>query len=490
MTAPSGVFRGTLLYIVSRLVPAILTFLAIGLYTRFLSTEEYGLYALILSIVSLVSSAAIGWIYMSVVRLLAASPDPARFQASVLLSFLAVVALVVTAGVPYLLLVSQTPGERLLILLAGFLLIVQGWMEINFHFLIARGQAWLYTQLSILRAVLGTAVGVGLAALGWGAGGILLGTAIGMLAPTLWLSWFHWRGIDPRRADRRDIRAFHRFGLPLTLGLTLDNVTLYSDRLVLGWLADTQAVGLYAVGYDIADKALKSIMQSVGAAALPTAVRLLEQEGEEAARRQLERNAVILVSLGLPATVGLSLVAPEIAALVGPEFREAVAALIPPIAAGTFLACLRSNYLDHAFHLSKRALPLTLVTAGTAVLNLVLNLILVPRLGVMGAAYATLGSFLFGALAGYAAGRRLFRLPLPWTEFLKIGAAVCTMAATIFALPDGQGAGLTLVLKVAAGGLSYLGTAVALDIGGVRRSGRLGDLRGRLPGVPALRRAK
>jgi O-antigen/teichoic acid export membrane protein len=219
-------------------------------------------------------------------------------------------------------------------------------------------------------------------------------------------------------------------------------------------------------------------------------VRLLEQEGEEAARRQMERNVVILSALGLPATVGLSLVAPEIAALVGADFRDAVAALIPPIAVGTFLACLRSNYLDHAFHLSKRALPLTLVTAATAALNLVLNLILVPRMGVMGAAYATLGSFLFGALAGYAAGRRLFRLPLPWTEFLKIGAAVCAMAATILALPDAPAVGLTLALKVAAGGLVYLGAGLALDIGGLRGSGRLGDLQGRLPGLPALRRAK
>jgi O-antigen/teichoic acid export membrane protein len=490
MTTSAGVFRKTLLYIVSRLVPAVLAFLAIGVYTRFLSAEEYGAYALTLSVVSLVSSAAIGWIYMSVVRLLAAAEDPARFQASVLVSFLGVVALLVIGGVPYLLLAELTPQERMLFSLAGLLLIVQGWMEINLHFLIARAEAWLYTRMAIGRAVLGMIVGVALAALGWGAGGILLGTVIGMLVPTVWLTWHYWRGVDLRRADMRDIRAFNRFGLPLTLGLTLDNVTFYSDRLVLGWLASAHAVGLYAVGYDIADKALKSIMQSVGAAALPTAILLLEREGEDAARRQLEHNVVILVALGLPATVGLSLIAPEISVLVGAEYRGAVAALIPPIAAGTFLACLRANYLDHAFHLSKRALPLTLVTGGTAVLNLVLNLLLVPRLGVMGAAYATLGSFLFGALAGYAAGRRLFRLPLPWGEFLKIGASLAAMSSAILMLPDTPSVALTLAFKVGTGGLVYVCGGLAFNIGNVRRSHRLVGIMRQLPWFPVLRRVR
>jgi O-antigen/teichoic acid export membrane protein len=197
----------------------------------------------------------------------------------------------------------------------------------------------------------------------------------------------------------------------------LDNVIFYSDRVLLGWLVGTGAVGVYAVGYDIADKALKSIMYSVGAAALPTAVRTLEQDGEAAARLQLEQNVTILVALGLPTTVGLCLVAPDLAGLVGAEFHDEAITLIPLIAIGTFLACLRSNYLDHAFHLGKRALPLTLVTAITAVVNVALNLLLIPIFGM---------------------------------------------------LPEFGGITAALALKTGVGGIVYLAVAGLLKIGGIR----------------------
>ena len=465
---PNNLISSTFFYLISRIIPAGLAFLAIGVFTRLLSPEEYGVYALSLSLISLLSTGTNNWIYLSVVRLLPGEAEPDRFQASVLVIYLSITALLLLGGVAYVLLFSESATERVIIGLSGLFLIVQGWMEINLHMLIARSQARLYTKLVIIRAIFSTCMGIALAVLGWGPAGILLGSTLGMLIPSLWLTRHHWDNIHLRHSRMQDIDRIRRFGLPLSLSSMLDNVIFYSDRVLLGWLVGTGAVGVYAVGYDIADKALKSVMYSVGAATLPTAVRTLEQKGEAAARLQLEQNVIILVAMGLPTAAGLCLIAPNLAGLVGREFHDEAVTLIPLIAIGTFLACLRSNYLDHAFHLGKRALPLTLVTAITAVMNVALNLLLIPYFGMVGAAYATVISFIIAVGAGFTLGRRVFRLPMPWLEFLKIAVAVAVMATAVLLLPELGGTIAALALKISVGGVVYLTMAGLLKIGGIR----------------------
>jgi O-antigen/teichoic acid export membrane protein len=66
-----------------------------------------------------------------------------------------------------------------------------------------------------------------------------------------------------------------------------------------------------------------------------------------------------------------------------------------------------------------------------AALNIGLNLVLVPRIGIIGAAIATLVSYSVTALALGTAGRRLLRVPLPWMTILRAGLAAAIMFVAI-----------------------------------------------------------
>ena len=105
-----------------------------------------------------------------------------------------------------------------------------------------------------------------------------------------------------------------------------------------------------------------------------------------------------------------------------------------------------------------------LVPAGA---NIVLNLILIPQFGLLGAVIATVASYALSLLVLGFMGRRLIALPMPLKDLLKISLAALAMWPVIALLPD-WGAWPELVLKAGIGGIVYGLMVFALDAGGAR----------------------
>ena len=113
---------------------------------------------------------------------------------------------------------------------------------------------------------------------------------------------------------------------------------------------------------------------------------------------------------------------------------------------------------------TKRLLAAMAVPAG---MNVVLNLILVPRFGLMGAAWATAASFALGLLATQMIGRRVLALPIPWDSLIRCSIATGAMALVVWRLPA-IGGFAELVLDAGVGGLVYAAVALMLNAAGVR----------------------
>ena len=104
---------------------------------------------------------------------------------------------------------------------------------------------------------------------------------------------------------------------------------------------------------------------------------------------------------------------------------------------------------------------------GAAVFNLIANLILIPMMGLSGAAIATVLSYGLGLVSCALIGARIFPLPLPWADIIKAATASLAMAACLYALPPMMGI-LALVFSVGLGGLSYSLLALILNIANCR----------------------
>src|SRR5690554_2655979 len=80
--------RHSVLYLLARGVPGIVNFLAVAIYTRVLSPDEYGRYALVLSAVGLFNIIFFQWLGFSLLRFLPAHlSNPKELLSAVLGGF-------------------------------------------------------------------------------------------------------------------------------------------------------------------------------------------------------------------------------------------------------------------------------------------------------------------------------------------------------------------------------------------------------------------
>src|SRR5690606_33652902 len=92
--------RHSALYLLARGVPGLVNFFAIAIYTRMLSPEEYGRYALVVAGVGLFNVIFFQWLRLSLLRFLPAYlSDPKDLLSSVLAGFVSVAFLTGVLGV-------------------------------------------------------------------------------------------------------------------------------------------------------------------------------------------------------------------------------------------------------------------------------------------------------------------------------------------------------------------------------------------------------
>ena len=102
-------------------------------------------------------------------------------------------------------------------------------------------------------------------------------------------------------------------------------------------------------------------------------------------------------------------------------------------------------------------------------MNVVLNLLWIPKYGIVGAAYATLAAFLLGCLASAVMARRVIPLILPAADFSKIVCAGIGMYLWLLGVQSFDGL-TALILKILSSLTLYAVLILALNVAEVRRS--------------------
>jgi O-antigen/teichoic acid export membrane protein len=445
-------------YLLARGLPALINFGALALFTRLLAPEEYGRYALVIAVVSLANAVLFQWLRLGLLRFLPQySREPQRLLSTLVAGFVVLVATTGALAV-FAFLLWADPVARQLISLGVLLLWAQAWFQINLETARSQLSPKRYGYLNIAKSATSITIGGVLAFLGWGANGIILGLVVAMLANTFVFSRSVWAQVHYRLIDTRVLSELLRYGLPLTMTFALTFVVSSSDRLLLAWLLDTESVGLYAVGYDLAQHTLGVLMMVVNLAAYPLAVRALEQQGEAAAQRQLAHNATLLLMVALPATAGMVLLSDSIAGVfLGAEFHEAAALLIPWIAIGAMFAGIKAYHFDLSFQLGKSTIKQTQIVFIAAIANVLLNVLLIPRFGILGAAYATVIAYFTAIIGSWLLGRTVFAVPVPLREWSLIGLATGFMALVLIGFRSIMHVGLApLIAQVALGVTAFV----------------------------------
>ncbi len=318
------------------------------------------------------------------------------------------------------------------------------------------------------RAGLSLAFGVALVALGFGPLSLILGLILGMIIAVAGPLLEEVRDLRLGRYDRALMAQLFRYGAPLAVTAALGFVVHGSDRFLIGWLLGDGAVGRYAAAYDLATFSIGLLLMIVNLAAYPLIVRALEEHGPELARCQLAASLTALLAIGLPATIGLIVLARPVAdALLGERFSADAATLIPLIAVASLLRDFKAFYLDFAFQLGRNTVGQIWITMAAVSASVLLNLWWIPAFGLIGAAYAAIAAYALALVLSVVLGRRSFALPWPTTDGLKVALAAVGMGVVVWQLAGPTGI-VPLLGQVLCGVLVYGLLLWLLDVADVR----------------------
>ena len=485
-------YRQIIGYIPSNVIPALVSVVMVYAYTRLLSPAAFGGYSYVFSAVLILQTSLFYALPIAVMRLYPAAAIAERQDGLLKEAYsvfylmgLAVAAICVAAG----LLIDLPADYRVAAWLALPLLLFRSLVQLNQSVNRSANQMRRFNTIECLHALLG--LGLGLAAmsvLGRGAEAII----VGLLIAAVLCSSIDLRLLASpiRRAagtlDKTELVRLVAYAWPLVAVAATAVILQSSDRFLIGSLAGTSALGIYAVAYNLVERPTTLICSSISTATFPLVVQVLENHGREAARLQNGRNGIALLVVTLPACVGLALTADYIAAsLVGPAFRAGVAALLPIMSFTALARGLRSHFIDHAFHLSGRPLQMLWTYLPATLVNIALNLFIVPRYGMFGAAWTALLCQSGTVVGGWFLGTSLFPVWLPIGQVVRCLLSVVPMAVALILVRFPLN-WFGLFEAILLGGAIYLVTAITLDVGDVRSIGRKALRKRFAPNVPAL----
>jgi O-antigen/teichoic acid export membrane protein len=417
--------RHSAIYGLGSIVARILAVLLLPLYTRYLSPGDYGLIETLIALSAVLTALVAQAMKSAFFRFYFDSPVEARRLLVVRTAFwyvLAASTAVLVAGIvlagPISWVLFHTHSHRNLVIAAFIGL----WAALNYEQMTSlfrveqRSTAYVAATLANVAITIGATV-VLVVAFHKGPLGVLVGNFTGTLAVYAALLVYSRRRLG-FQFDRSLYRAMNRFGLPLVPSAVALWLTNFSDRFFLVKLADPHEVGLYSIGVRVASAIL--LLLTAFRLAWPAFAYSIEDDREAQRTYSFVLTYVVYIACWL--AIALGLLAPWIVRVIATRPFYPADNVVAPLAFG---AAAFGAYVvvQIGTGRARRTRSNWVVTGAAAVLNVTLNLALIPSYGRMGAAIATLAAYAVLVVLMAWRAQRVFPVPYQWRRVATLGAA-------------------------------------------------------------------
>ncbi len=401
-------------YLIGTLFNKGFAFLTVPIFTRILSTADYGVITTYDSWIGILSTVMGFAIYMGIRSSFVDYPDRVDDFLSVCISFTlfsgAVMILAVGGGI---LLLRYDINFTLV-----FLCLLQGLASAIIQdysmYLMMKFDYKFRTALMILPNLISAAISIGVILLITRAErymGRIVPTAlvhIGVGAMLVFLTYKKSR----LHFDRKFLKYALSISAPLVLHGVALNILSQSDRTMITVLASPDQTGIYSLIYNFGMVAVV-ITTSLEGVWVPWFYDRLKQ-GERDAINMAARDYIHFMTYAM---IGVVAVGPEVVKLLASrQYWEGIS-IIPPIVLSNYVVFAYTLYVN-VEHFHRKTLYITYNTLLAAGCNLLLNYILIPRYGYVAAAYTTLISYFFAFVLHASYAKKLEHGLYPLKTFL------------------------------------------------------------------------
>ncbi|ESQ89138.1 polysaccharide biosynthesis protein [Asticcacaulis sp. AC460] len=465
--------KGLLGYLPANILQGLVGFASLTVFTRLLSPEDYGHYAMALGVTTLAQTMFFTWIEAAMARFYPAeSRDDAQAPALYGTLYRLVIAVFIGFAALSALGLWLWPGSGPFKMAVGISLgcvIFRTLVKMVQEQRKSEGRVGAASMIDMVQTAGGFGLGALCAWAGLGGAAPILGGGVIALATLPFIVREDWGRAAKGSFDRGRAKAYLQYGLPVSASLIL-TLGLYTvDRFLIAHYLNAAEAGAYHAGFSLASRILDVLFIWFGAAGGPAMVHALESGGVSGLRENARQQLRIMSFVLFPAVAGLIMVAPELGGLlIGEGLRTEALSVTPLIAIGAVLSGLNTYYFLQAFTLAKKTKLLVIAMAVPAVSNIVLNVILIQTMGLIGAAWASLLSFALGIAASWLLGLKTLPLPIPVLDLIKTAACAGAMMAVLSVLPRWGIDVVDLAIRSVTGVVIYGALAWLLNLNSIR----------------------
>lgn len=430
--------RHSLVYGIGMMLTKAVSFLMLPIYTRFLTTSDYGILQLLLMILEVASIFAGSRIAFGIFHYYhkAADEDGRRAVLSTALLLLAgtytAAAVAAAAFAPQIAqVVFGGNGEFVTyVRLAVVGMAFEGLILVPTALYQLRDRSRQFVIVSLARVLMQVVLNlILLVPLDMGVTGVLLSSLITNMVVGGYLA-AQMIGQIGARFRLAEAREFLRFGLPLVAMQVATFVFTFGDRWFLNRAAGEEAVGIYGLAYQFG-----FLVASVGFTPFQ---RVWDPQRFAVAKRD-DRDAIyarvfIYLNVGLvSAALGISLFAGDVLRIIAAQPFHGAAVYVPIVVAAYVLHCW-ANFVNVGIYIREKTEYFTAANWAAAIVAVVAYVILIPRWLAWGAAIGTLLSLFVRFWLSYLFSQRLWPVRYQWVPVYRltvIAAGVAIFSAFI-----------------------------------------------------------
>ncbi|MBI1937722.1 MAG: flippase [Ignavibacteriales bacterium] len=415
--------RSSFIYLFSSIAGTGVAFFLVPILTRYLTPHDYGIvsnYTAIFTIASyFVSLSCIGYVFRNHFFL-----NNDENKKSISNTFFVNIAMTLVTF--FLLLIFSGIIKKELEIPIGWLLIIpfisicQVIIDITLSFYQAKKRAKEYSMFQILQTIMNLGLSVILVALFlWNWEGrimaLLISSFIVAAIGIILLVKNRLINFSLKLVDKKNIKDFLNFGIPLIPHSIGGFVLVLSDRFFLSSMVSVSAAGLYSVGFTFGGL-LMILHGAFHKVFMPYAFENLSKtKDSDEVKSKLVKITYMYITFFIICSVGLYFVAKTIFPFfVGEKFQDAYVYVLW-IALGYAMLAAYQMFGIYVIYTKKTKMVAFRTDFLAALIKLPLTYFLIKTVGPIGAAQATFVAYLITAISAWHINNKAY--PMPWFSF-------------------------------------------------------------------------
>lgn len=457
--------KDTILASIANVVLALRWLILLPILSVTLGTEAYGIWSQIqvtIPLLVLFSMMALG---TAMTRFLAGETDKGKVSTG-FFSILAIVSLisilfsvlVFVLAEPFAAAVFGGAEAASFVKLAAFLVLLTTIDEVVIYYFVAFRQMGKYSIFIIGQAVGEIALVAYLVFSGFG----LYGAIAALLVIRALLFIIGFLVVRPQirlsAPSFSVMKPYLAFSLPLLPAGLCWWILNLSDRYIIGYFLGVAAVGIYSAAY-VLGTVVSLFYTPLATVLFPAITHFYENNRIEEVKTHLKYTFKFYLMFSIPSIFGLSILAKSLlTTLATGEFIVGFSIVPIIVLAEVFMGC--GSIIMVVPLLLKRTRVIGLIDGVGAAINVGMNIILVPLMGILGAAISTLTIFMLRLITYSIISFKQLSFEVDWKFIIKSVIASLIMGAVVWALsPTGA---INILISIVAGAIIYFATLILL----------------------------